>query len=69
MGNRSQYRISCVKMVCAECKKSIGCIQTACGSEGVEGVESSNSLVGFIDVLDGNTSLDGAKGVYTLLAG
>ena len=26
MGNHSQYRISCVKMVCAECKKGIGCI-------------------------------------------
>ena len=26
MGNCSQYRISCMKMACAECKKGIGCI-------------------------------------------
>ena len=29
----------------------------------MEGVESSNSFVGLIVVLDGNTSFDGAKGV------
>ena len=34
----------------------------------VEVVEISNSWVGLIVVLDGNTSLDGAKGC-TLLAG